>query len=109
MNKLTKTVSATAIALTITGASIAVLANQKDHRDCDSDEAKLVQSAKLNIDQAMAIALADRPGKVIEAEIESDDGKTVWEIELVDNQNHIYEYDIDANNGAILESERKDY
>ena len=106
-----KTLAAGITALTILGTSAAVLAN-KDHGkrdgDCDSDSAKLVQDAAIKIDQAMKIALADMPGKIIEAEIEKDDGVVVWEIEIVNNQNQIYEYEIDANNGAILENKRDD-
>ncbi len=107
-----KTLATGITVLTILGASATVLANKdhgkRDSDDCDSDAVSLVQNATLGIDEAMKIALADTPGKVIEAEIEKDDGLVVWEIEIVNNQNQVYEFEIDANSGAILENERDD-
>lgn len=106
MKNLTKGLITSAVAIAISGAPIAVMAKKKGN--CDGEEATLLQNAQLGIEEAIAIALKDKPGKVIEAEIDSEDGVTIWEVELVDSQNHIYEYEIDANSGTILESERDD-
>lgn len=102
-----KTIVTSIIALSIAGGAAAVYA-KKDREKCDVDKVTLVQEAKLTVDDAIKVALADMPGKVIEAELEKDDGVMVWEIELVNNQSELYEFEIDANSGAILESERED-
>lgn len=102
-----KTIVTSIIALSIAGGA-ATLYAKKDREKSDINKASLVQEATLTIDDAIKVALADMPGKVIEAELEKDDGVMVWEIELVNNQNELYEFEIDANSGAILESERDD-
>ena len=83
----------------------AILETEKEDK---SKKAGLFQAETLSLDKASKVALADMPGKVIEAELEKDDDETVWEIELVNANNEIYEYEINANTGAILESERDD-
>ena len=74
----------------------------------DENEAELVSQATLSNEQAVAIALAQVPGKVAETEIEKEDGVLVWEVEVVNNQNEIYEITIDANTGEVLEKELDD-
>lgn len=98
-----KILSGAVTALSIAVTSTIVIASQKG-----DDSASLIQDASLGVDQAMAIALADVPGNVIEAEIERENGKLIWEIEIVDQQNQVYELEIDANSGEILEKELED-
>lgn len=103
--KTSSKIVANILAITIVGTSAVALANHKGH-DCHGDDAvELIQKAKLSVDQAMAIALTDVPGKVIEAEIEREKNTVIWEIEVVDNQNQMYEFEIDANTGDILEKQ----
>jgi len=105
-----KTLTAGIVTLSIALASAVVYANKNhEHKGHGhSDSASLIRNAALGIDQAMKIALAEMPGKVIEAEIEQDDGVIVWEIEVLNSQNQVYEFEIDANSGVIIESERDD-
>ena len=104
MKKSTKAVTAGIVTLIAAGTTLVAFSGQddKDHSP------ELVNEASVNIDQAMAIALADVPGKVIEAEIEREDGTLVWEIEVLNNQNQVFEFEIDANDGRILEKEQDD-
>ena len=68
----------------------------------------LVNDAALTIDQAMSIALKEVPGKVTEVEIEKEDGKLIWEVSVLDDQNQTFELEIDANSGEVLEKELDD-
>lgn len=47
------------------------------------------------------------PGRVIETELEREDGRYVYEIELLGNDGHVYEFEYDAVTGQRLEFERK--
>lgn len=50
---------------------------------------------------------AERPGRVLETELERDDGRYVYEIELLGDDGHVYEFEIDAATGRRLEVERE--
>ena len=106
MNISKKTLTAGIAVIAVAGASAVGFANHRYH---DQDSANLIQEASISIDQAVEIALADVPGKVIEAEIEHEDGAAVWEIEVIDSQNQMFEFEIDASSGDILEKELEDH
>ena len=59
--------------------------------------------------QAIDIALAAVPGQVHEVELEREDDRLVWEVELVASQdNKGYEILISATSGEILEMDIDD-
>ena len=59
--------------------------------------------------QAIDIALAAVPGQVHEVELEREDDRLVWEVELVASQdNKEYEILISATSGEILEMDIDD-
>ncbi len=62
----------------------------------------------VTLEQATAIAMEQVSGTVIGAEVESEDGATVWEIEIRDTEGVVYEVELDANNGEVLEVEKDD-
>lgn len=100
-----KTLVTGMIALAITGTSATVFANGR-HDHHDEDKAKLVQQEILSLEQAVKVAVADMPGKVIEAELDQERNLIIWEIELVNDQSQIFEFEIDAKTGDILTKER---
>jgi uncharacterized membrane protein YkoI len=104
MKSAHKVVTAGLFGLMIAGASAFAIASQ----DNSKQSAQLVNEAVLNVDQAMSIALAEVPGKVIETEIEKEDGKLVWEISVLDDQHQTFELEIDANSGELLKKELDD-
>ena len=53
-------------------------------------------------------ALARWPGRVIELELERDDGRYVYEIELLDAQGNVRELEFDAASGRLLKQELDD-
>jgi two-component system OmpR family response regulator len=48
-------------------------------------------------------AEAARPGRVIELDLERDDGRWIYELELVSPEGRLYEMEIDAATGAVLD------
>lgn len=62
----------------------------------------------VSLEQATAIAMEQVPGMILGAEVESEDGATVWEIEIRDADGVVYEVELDANSGEVLEVEKDD-
>jgi len=48
------------------------------------------------------------PGRVLETELEHDDGRYVYEIELLGDDGKVYEFEIDAATGERLDFEVDD-
>jgi len=65
-------------------------------------------SPALTATQAIEIALAEVPGEVQEAELETEDGSQVYEIEILNAEGVEMEVEIDAETGMILEIEAED-
>ena len=70
-------------------------------------KADLAAGAKVTIDQAIKTASEKVPGKVIEAELETKHDKTVWEVEVLAGDGKIMEVHIDAESGAVIDTEEK--
>lgn len=60
------------------------------------------QYRRITINQAMAIALERVPGQVVKAELDYDDGRLVYEIDVRTAEGYKYEVKVDANTGTIL-------
>jgi len=67
---------------------------------------KLAGEAKITIQEAIEAATAKVPGKVIEAELESEHGTTVWEIEIVTTTKKVVH--VDATSGKVIDVEEDD-
>jgi CheY-like chemotaxis protein len=73
------------------------LADRDDH---DRARRALEAGEILPLADILAAAEAARPGRVIELELERDDGRWVYELELVSPEGLLYEMEIDAATGA---------
>ena len=60
---------------------------------------ELVATAKITLEEAVRHALQSVPGKAVEAEIGKDDGRIVYEVEIVDQKNKTQKVYVDAQNG----------
>lgn len=69
--------------------------------------AELVKDAKVSIEQAIKTALEKVPGTVVEAELEKEHGKTVWEVEIIGSDGSETEVHIDAADGSVIDTEKK--
>lgn len=79
----------------------------------DGDEHDLARRALeageiLPLADILNAATSARPGRVIEVELDRDDGRWLYELELVTPDGRLYEMEIDAATGNILEIERED-
>jgi hypothetical protein len=76
--------------------------------DESKEKAAFAASAKVTIDQAIKTATDKVQGKVIEAELEKEDEKLVWEVEIVGADGKVSELYVDADTGALVPAGEKE-
>ena len=59
----------------------------------------LVAGAKITMEEAVRNAVKAVPGKAVEAEIGKEDGRTVFEVEIIDANNKKQKVYVDAQTG----------
>jgi uncharacterized membrane protein YkoI len=67
----------------------------------------MAMAATVTIDQAIKTALENFPGKIIEAELGKESGKTVWTIEIVTAEQQIMVVQVDAESGSVIATAEK--
>ena len=83
-----------------------------DYRDEEyRDEEYSAQVAELlenglTAEQAASIALQSVPGVVIDIEIDINDGRPYWELDIRATDGAVYDVEIDAASGAVIEIDR---
>jgi hypothetical protein len=97
------------------------LAQRVDATPCQPGRTLLV--AELNVEEVRRLRASgsimpleevlrqiarDYPGRIIEIELEEEDGLFVYELELVDDGGFVWEIEIDARTGALLGREQED-
>ncbi|MBA3785510.1 MAG: PepSY domain-containing protein [Acidobacteria bacterium] len=80
-----------------------------DREDDDSPEmqAKLAKKAKISPEQARKIATDKVAGTIIEEELERENGKLVYSIEIRDANQKVFDVEVDAKTGAIVNVEEE--
>ncbi|WP_166363085.1 PepSY domain-containing protein [Pseudomonas akapageensis] len=80
-------------------------------RDLDQDEALRLrqQGVILPLEQLVHIALGRYPGaKLLEADLEADDGTYIYEVELLTVEGIVREIELDAATGQVLKDKEDD-
>lgn len=72
----------------------------------DDDDERLPTGTKIDVNKAMSLALAQVPGSVLAVELDIDNGIVFWELEVRSNDGALYDVEIDANSGRIIEVDR---
>lgn len=57
---------------------------------------ELAKSATVTLDKAVQAAVAAMPGQAVEAELSKDEGRTVYKVEIIDNNNKTQKVYVDA-------------
>ena len=70
-----------------------------------TERVALLNGAKVEADAAIKAALAKAPGRVVDLELRSKSGKTVWEVDVLGADGKVIEVDVDASSGAVTDSE----
>jgi uncharacterized membrane protein YkoI len=61
----------------------------------------------LNLSEVYTRVAAQVPGRVLEAELEREYGRWVYELKILDPRGRLQEIELDARTGAILDHEEK--
>jgi uncharacterized membrane protein YkoI len=87
---------------------IAVLFAGLAHADIGPQQARILLEQKqiLPLEQIINKAVAVKPGQVIETELEEDDGVYSYELEILDENGIVWELELDAKTGELLELEK---
>lgn len=95
-----------ACALTaVLGAQPAAADDDDDDDDHERAREALERGAILPLARILDIARAETGGRVIEVEFDEDDGRYIYEVELVTPDGRRVKLEIDAATGAILKIE----
>ena len=81
--------------------------NGKKEMDETREAVEMSKTAKVTVEQAIKTATEKMAGKVIEAELEKKHGKAVWEVEIVGEDGKVTEVHVDADSGAVIDTEAK--
>lgn len=74
-----------------------------DDRD---DDDRLPASTKIDMNEAMRLALEQVPGSVLAIKLDIDEGIVYWELEVRSTSGALYDVEIDANSGRVIKVER---
>lgn len=98
------------IAMALAALLLPVQVAASEHHDRDHDRAREAVAAGQR--QPLAAILrqveARFGGRVLEIELDEDHGRTIYEIELLDEQGRVLELEVDAATGEILQQEYDD-
>ena len=110
-----KHVISVAIVLSLAGCSTTVSSNhhmakadgKAARKQQEPKPEKLAAACTLSMSQAIDAALKKVDGKALHCEIELEDGKALYEVKVFSN-GKVYEVEIDAATGAVVEVEEDD-
>jgi len=86
----------------------AALAHQRREGDHDDAREAVARGEALPLSEILRIVRRVEPGEVIEVELERDDGRLEYEIEVLTQSGRVRKVTLDARTGAILETEDED-
>ncbi|MFZ3568117.1 PepSY domain-containing protein [Streptomyces sp. BH097] len=70
----------------------------------NQEEANEAKGAKVSAEDAIAAALKHTPGTAVGADLDSDDGRLVWEVDVIGSGDKWQHVDVDPGNGKVLGS-----
>jgi len=79
----------------------------QDKQEENRQVVAMAMVATVPIEQAIKTALENFPGKVIEAELEKKQDKTVWEVEILTAEQGLMVVHVDAASGSVINTEEK--
>ena len=91
-----------------TGAGIAVLALVTALAQADSVSYNEAKQLEVDIENAAIAASEAMTGEIIEIELEMDNAKAVWEVDIVNAANQVVTVEIDGQTGEILSTSTDD-
>lgn len=92
------------------GLAILLLGSLIQAKDLDQDDARRLREAgKIRpLPVILHAARAARPGRVLEVELEREDGAVVYEVEILDRRGRVWKLHIDAATAEVLSTKREE-
>jgi len=75
----------------------------------DSNEQTMTKMAKLSALEAIQIATKAAPGKVVELQLDKENGFLIWEVSKIAEDGQEVQLKLDAGNGRLLAAETGDH
>jgi len=70
---------------------------------------KLRESGQIMpLEKIVERARSEKPGEVLETELDRENGRYFYEVEIVDEAGQVWDIKLDAGTGALIEMERDD-
>lgn len=86
----------------------AAIANADGDRLRQSEVRQLREAGKiLPMETILERARAAQPGQIVEVELEREDGRFVYEVELIDDGDRVHKLELDAASGEVLNRRKK--
>lgn len=67
---------------------------------------ELSASARITLEEAIRTAVQAMPGKAVKAEIGKEEGRTVYEVKIIDSQDKTRKVYVDAQTGQTMKVEK---
>ena len=96
------------LALCLLGASPMLRADDHDHGGQELARQALEQGKVLPLRSVLAKIERDYQGQALKVEFEQDDGRFLYKIRLLQSDGRMVKLKVDAVDGAVLESQRKE-
>ena len=96
--------------LALMAAAVVFASNHKYDKQSDHENAReLVNNGNiLPLEKILETVYQSHQGKVLEVEFEREDNGYIYEIEILDKDNKIWELEVDAVTGKLLKVEEED-
>jgi uncharacterized membrane protein YkoI len=96
--------------LTLAAITTTAIADQGRGRSGDHDDALAAVEARqaLPLTRILQIAQTAVPGEIIEVELDREDGRLIYEVDILTSTGRLRQVEIDARTGEVLEVEDED-
>lgn len=90
--------------------SLSLFVSHPVKADSDAERARLLQQQGkiLPLEQVITAAMAVKPGQILETELDEEDGRFVYELEILDEAGQVWELELDASTAELIELENED-
>ena len=104
-SKVPQAIAALLGILSLAATGVPALAGDDDHVNAR----KLRESGEIMpFEKIIERARAEKPGEVLETELDREHGRYVYEVEIVDEAGQVWEIKLDAKTGKLMKMERDD-
>jgi uncharacterized membrane protein YkoI len=91
-------------------ASLLILPTLSAQADEDASRARMLQQRGdiLPLEQVIQSAMSVKSGQILKTELEEDDGRYIYELEILDDRGQVWELELDASTAELIELESED-